>query len=182
LGKKSGHGANYSMKETTFVDSCLLEMDLVLKRADAKNILESYHRLFPGIRRWQHRIRNTVYESRKLVTPLGRERYFYGRPDDDMFRQAYAYKPQSTIPDITNHMMLYLIDLRNKNLVDFKLLLQTHDSILMEAKIDQVKTITEVCKDTSQWHPKLEMMGGNLIIPVDVEVGNRWGGLESYGK
>ncbi len=91
LGKKSGHGANYAMQETTFMESCLKEMDLVLTKVEAKNVLDSYHRLFPGIRRWHAKIRDTVYRERKLVNPLGRTRYFYGRMDDSTFREAYAY-------------------------------------------------------------------------------------------
>lgn len=178
LGKKSGHGANYAMKEATFMDSCIQEMDLVLSKSEANNILETYHRLFPGIRNWHRSIQAELRQTRKLTTPMGRERYFFGRFDDDMFRQAYAYRPQSTIPDIMNALMLFLISYRGANNMDFRLLLQCHDSLLLEVPEAEVNTVTELCHNTSLWHPKIELAGGTLVIPTETKSGPVWGELE----
>lgn len=182
LGKKSGHGANYSMKEGTFIESCLQEMDLVLTKTEATNVLEAYHRLFPGIRLWHERIRQEVRRSRMLKNPLGRERYFYGRMGDDLFREAYAYRPQSTIPDVTNHLMLHLLDERKRGKLKFELLLQVHDSVLLDCAEEDFEAIAEVCLDTDSWHPEIILSAGKLIIPTEVERGKNWGNLKVWGE
>lgn len=181
LGKKSGHGANYDMKEATFMDSCISEMDLVLTKLEANKVLESYHKLFPGIRQGHRRIQRELAQTRMLRTPLGRERYFFGRLDDDTFRQAYAYRPQSTVPDIINHLMLHLLDQRRGGHCDFRLLLQVHDSLLLEVpRGPDVNLIAQASLDTQAWHPKIELSGGTLVIPTSVKVGSCWGEMRKW--
>lgn len=172
LGKKSGHGANYAMKEATFQDSCLKEMNLVLSKTEANAILEAYHDLFPGIRRWHREIIKTLRNKRQLSNPLGFTRYFYGRLDDNTFREGFAFKPQSTIPMITNHLMLHLLDARAENKFSFELCLQVHDSLIMLGKPEELLRIGEFCRKLSNWHPEIILPAGKLLIPVDCEVGN----------
>jgi len=182
LGKKSGHGANYSMAATTFQESCLKEMNLVLTKTDATKILEAYHTLFPGIRKWHKGIRDTVYRERCLRNPFGRVRYFYSRMDDNTFREAYAYRPQSTVPDIVNHLMLRLCEERSAGKLDFWLHLQCHDSLTLSCVPDSVERIAEFALDTTKWHPEVILPAGRLVIPTSVEVGTCLGELRVYGK
>jgi len=178
LGKKSGHGANYAMGVATFIEQCIND-DIILNKKEAENVLESYHRLFPGIRRWHQRIRSDVRRSRFLSNPLGRQRYFYGRLGDDLFREAYAFRPQSTIPDIANSLMLFLWGQREKGKVDFNLLLQVHDSLLFEVWPKHLDKLANLCLNL-EWHPEIKMPAGNLIIPVDCETGTTWGDMETW--
>lgn len=175
LGKKSGHGANYSMGEATFMDSCLKEMDLVLNKKEAKNVLEAYHRLFPGIRQWHESIRTEVRNSKRLTNPFGRERFFYGRMDDNTFREAYAYRPQSTVPDITNCLMLKLWDAREEGEFDFRFHLQCHDSITVSCREQEKDRIVKFMLDTDRWHPDITLRAGKLVIPTSVEWGKSMG-------
>lgn len=180
LGKKSGHGANYSMKEATFMDSCIQEMDVVLTKKEATGILEAYHQLFPGIRSWHKKIRDELSQERALKTPFGWERHFYGRLDDDMFRQAYAFRPQSTIPYITNQLMLFLLRERNEGRVKFDLLLQCHDSLLLECEPGEIAKLGTSCANLDQWHPVIDLAGGRLIIPTECETGTNWGEMTKW--
>ncbi len=182
LGKKSGHGANYSMAATTFQESCLKELDLVIDKKFAEKTLEAYHALFPGVRRWHARIRETVYRERCLKTPTGRVRYFYGRTNDNTFREAYAYRPQSTVPDIVNHLMLKLRDARTENKFDFWFHLQCHDSLTLSCAPDALESIAAFCLDTTLWHPEIILPAGRLVIPTSIEFGQCLGELQAYGK
>jgi DNA polymerase I-like protein with 3'-5' exonuclease and polymerase domains len=157
LGKKSGHGANYDMGPDTFAESCLKEMDKVLSKKEAKNVLESYHRLFPGIRRGHAEIRAELRINRRLTNPLGRERYFYGRLDQNTFREAYAFSPQSTIPDITNCLLFRLHDERNASNLNFKLLLQVHDSLLLLVRPEDEEGVCTFASRTELWHPEIRI-------------------------
>ncbi len=179
LGKKSGHAASYGVGINTLIESCLAEMGLVLTKKEAANVIESFHKLFPGIRKWHHEIRERVRIDRRLSTPLGRTRYFYGRVGDDMFREAYAYRPQSTIPDITNHLMLRLWDARRDWSRDaFRFLVQVHDSLIMLVRTDETENVTRVCKDLGQWHPHIELAGGKLLIPTEIKAGTYLGEMK----
>lgn len=181
LGKKSGHGANYSMGVSTFQDSCLKEMDLVLNRTMASKVLEAYHRLFPGIRRWHARIRSEVYTKRRLENPFGRVRHFYGRCDDNTYREAYAYRPQSTVPDIVNHLMLRLCAYRKyKASGSFKLHMQCHDSLLLSCTRENVDWIGRFAQDPAMWHPEIVLPAGRLMIPVDIKLGKNLGEMQKW--
>lgn len=177
LGKKSGHGANYSMGVATFQDSCLKEMDLVLDKKMATRVLDSYHRLFPGIRRWQAGLRETVYRERCLTNPMGRVRYFYGRTDDNTYREAYAYRPQSTVPDIANALMLRL---RETFGAEMWLHMQCHDSVLLSCPSAARDSIAGFALDTRLWHPEIVLPAGRLIIPTEVKSARCLGEMLKY--
>mgnify|MGYP006170899157 CR=1 FL=1 len=182
LGKKAGHGANYDMGVATFQDTCLKEMNLVLDRKTTTRVLEAYHRLFPGIRRGHAQTRETLYRERKLKNPLGFERYFYGRLDDNTFREAYAFKPQSTIPAITNYMMFGLDEERKAGRTDFWLHSQCHDSIYLSCKPDHVERICEYAARTEKWHPEIILPAGKLVIPTEAKFGRCLGTMEKWGN
>lgn len=182
LGKKAGHASNYGTGPRTFAEMALVEMNYYLEEREAKEILEGYLNTFPGVRRRQQNIKNQVYQQRKLTTPLGRERHFYGRMDDGTFREAFAYCPQSTIPDITNQLMLKLWQERDYLGLSYeeegRFLLQVHDSLLLQAKPERIHEIAEFARDYKSWHPKIILAGGDLVIPVDVEFGTNWKEME----
>ena len=172
LGKKSGHAANYGVGDNTFADQCLKDFGLVLTQREAHQYLESYHMAFPEVRtHYQANVISEVMRTRKLTTPMGRERFFYDRPGPSMEREACAYKPQSTIPDITNCLMKFM---RGK----VPLLLQVHDSLLFEVKNSEVDAVIREVSKTSEWQPEIILNGGPLIIPIDIEQGQSWGKLE----
>jgi DNA polymerase I-like protein with 3'-5' exonuclease and polymerase domains len=112
LGKKAGHGLNYFMKANVFVETVFKELDIVITKQTAELITKVYYGIFPGIPMWHSSIRSELYAKRMLKTPFGWERYFYGRLGDDMFKEAYAFRPQSTIPWLTNSLMFGLKSLR----------------------------------------------------------------------
>jgi DNA polymerase I-like protein with 3'-5' exonuclease and polymerase domains len=171
LGKKAGHGLNYYMKPAMFVETVFNELDLVISKKDAELITEAYYGLFPGIPRWHAWIRSELYTKRRLSAPSGWERYFYGRPGDDMNKEAYAWRPQHTIPWLTNHLMLHLIDLRKHGSLKFHLIYQCHDSLVMLARDGEIEKIAKVCLDTKAGHPVVDLPGGRLWIPREVKAG-----------
>ncbi|HUR98764.1 MAG TPA: DNA polymerase [Pyrinomonadaceae bacterium] len=171
LGKKVGHASNYGMHEKTFAENCLKEMNLNLPLAEAKRLLDGYHEHLPGIRRWQARIREEVLRTRKLRTPFGRERVFYDRPGDDLFREAYAYVPPSVVCDVINCLVLRMRG-------HARLLLQVHDSVLLEVPDGETIRTIERIRDEDAWNPTLSLVGGDLRIPIDVKIGKNWKKLE----
>lgn len=174
LGKKSGHSANYGVGPRTFAEACLTEMNIYIEEREAKRIIQGYYEIFPGIYKRQAHIQKQVRTQRMMKTPLGRERQFFGRVDDSMFREAYAYAPQSTIPDIMNALLAFLF----KNFENIDFLLQVHDSLLLQVDQGREGEIAEAARDYAAWHPEIVLPGGKLIIPVEVECGNYWKPME----
>jgi len=173
LGKKSGHAANYGVGPRTFSESCMLDgMDITT--TESRNIIEGYYEVFPGIRRRQKNIREHVTRHKAITTPLGRKRIFHDRIGDGLFREAYAYCPQSTIPDITSHLMLFLWEDP-----EIEFLLQVHDSLLLQVKEDKVEELINKATNLDNWHPEIHLAGGQLRIPVDIQVGTCWGDLDA---
>lgn len=174
LGKKAGHASNYGTGPRTFAEMCLVEMDMVLDEREAKRIIQTYYGVFPGIVHRQQRIQQELRNTKRLRTPLGRERIFYDRLGDATFREGYAYCPQSTIPDITNALMRFLW----RTFPDATFLLQVHDSLLLEVQEGRQYEIADAARDYQAWHPKITLPGGSLIIPVDCEWGTHWKPME----
>lgn len=173
LGKKSGHAANYGVGPRTFAEQCLLD-GIDISEKEAKRIIEGYHEVFPGIRRRQAGIIAELRRCRKLKTPIGRERTFYGRLNDGTFREAFAFAPQSVIPDITNALMLYLADYP-----EYEFLLQVHDSLLIQVLEKDIQSLVDRARDQEAWHPVIDLPGGRLVIPVDIELGKTWGEMDA---
>lgn len=181
LGKKSGHGANYAMGVATFQESALKELDLVLDRKMATRVLESYHCVFPNIRRWHAHIRNTIYRERKLDNPFGQVRYFYGRMSDATYREGYAYRPQSTIPSLTNHLLLNLWNRRTEGMFpSLWFALQVHDSIILSANPDTARRVMDYSLNLDNWHPDLILPAGKLRIPTECKWSACLGKMEKY--
>ncbi len=181
LGKKSGHGFNYDMRENIFVETVFMEMDLVLAKKDATTIRQTYFDLFPGIPRWHQGIKKELYNKRKLVAPSGWERYFYGRYGDDLFKEAYAWKPQHTIPWLTNNLMLHLCDERKAGNVEFNLIVQVHDSLINLVPDDGIAPFAKICLDTKAGHPIVDLPGGRMWIPREVKFGKCLNDMKEWG-
>lgn len=171
LGKKTGHGANYLMKEKTFIENVFNDMDKILTPREGRLILDAYFHEFPEIRSWHGQIRSELYRTRRLKAPSGWERYFYGRPGDDMLREAVPWTPQHMIPWLMNHLILHLCELRRHGSLKFQLIYQCHDSVTLLAPEGEEAKIARVCLDAKAGHPRIELPGGNLWIPRDVKIG-----------
>lgn len=180
LGKKAGHGLNYAMKAGVFVETVFNELDIVISKKDAELITAAYYGLFPGIPRWHKWIKNELYTKRKLTAPSGWERYFYGRPGDDMAKEAYAFRPQHTIPWIVNHLMFHLCDQRKRGNLNFHLLVQTHDSLTMLVPDGELAALARVALATEAWHPEVVLPGGRMIIPTEVKYGQTMATLTEW--
>lgn len=180
LGKKSGHGANYDMKAGVFVETCFAEMDVVLAKKEAETILAAYHNLFPGIRTWHKEIQRELWQHRKLKAPSGWERYFYGRYGSEMHREAYAWRPQHTIPWITNHLMFHLLDQRKVGKLEFNLHTQIYDALYLTSAESRVEDIIKVCLDHRTWHPSVTLKGGQMYIPIEAKTGKCLAKMEEW--
>jgi len=160
------------MKPNVFVETVFNELNLVITKRDAELITQAYYGLFPGIPRWHAWIKKELAEKRKLTVPSGWSRYFYGRYNDDMFKEAFAWRPQHTIPFITNKLMLHLAEERKLGKLHYHQLIQIHDSLVLLVPTDQIEPLAKACLNTAVWHPQIDLLGGRLVIPTEVKTSN----------
>lgn len=137
----------------------------------AKFIIDRYHQAVPEIKNvYQAEIRAELESTRKLTNPLGRERIFFGRMDDDLFRQGYSHYCQSTVADL---ILAGLIDLDQAGV---EVLLQVHDELIIQVPSDR-ESILQGAKQLKQALERPVQIPGvaqPLIIPAEVKVGPDW--------
>jgi DNA polymerase I-like protein with 3'-5' exonuclease and polymerase domains len=121
---------------------------------------------------WKRWIRDELKATRTLITPLGRKREFRGRLNDDTFRAAYAFRPQSTVGEL-----LQIAIQRIYSECSFaQVLLNVHDEVVTQIlppdrdrAIRDIRRIMEI---------PIDVKGRELIIPCDFKVGPSWGEME----
>jgi DNA polymerase I-like protein with 3'-5' exonuclease and polymerase domains len=137
---------------------------------------ENYFKAFPCIPKYHDYVRQEIQNSAVLTTLLGRRRRFFGLNfpgyGKEMFeatiREAVAYCPQSMTADEIDTGLLRLF---NEHFVE--LLLQVHDSILLQCWEHEVEAVAAKVKKLLEVHIPL-VRGRDFFVPVELKVGWNW--------
>lgn len=169
-GKKSNHSFNYGLSPQGFA----IQYDMELKYA--KQCYSLYHNAYPGLSLWHQHIRNKLGKDRTLENLFGRKRRFLNRWNEDLFKAAYSYIPQSTVGQLLNWGIVetyYQQDLEGfEYLRKWDLLNQVHDSMVFQYPLSDIeglaKTIKQIQKNLD---PKLYCNGRQFVIKTDCKIG-----------
>lgn len=171
LGKQINHASNYGIGPDKFADLCLMKCGIAITVEQAQKILKARNEFFPKIKRWQDYVTKQVAQTRFLKTPLGRIRTFYGRLDDELFREALSFVPQSTVVDVINRAWYELSmtePFKKRRSLFYG---QCHDSLLFE--VENVEETRKVIDEVFS-KQKFEIHDRICVIPWDVSVGPNW--------
>lgn len=171
IAKQCLHAANYKMGPDRFA------VEAGISQQRAKDILAAYYARYPELQTWHARTREAILQVGKLVTPLGRERTFYharaevlltGSLSGESWRNAIAYIPQATVPDVLNRGML-----KTWEELDYLWLHhQGHDSCLVSVPYDK---LGECCEQlVANLAIPIPMGLATLVIPTEVAWGRYW--------
>ena len=193
LGKKSNHAFNYKQGAFKAAETINKESDkppyITVNVRQTKKFRENYLKAY-SIEQWWSSIEMELKSNgRTLTTPYGRTRRFYGFWGDDLFKEAVAYKPQSTVGDHALGLVqrelgieggvkgvYYSICKRTNG--EIKIVNTSHDSVVVECPIVLANEIApQVVK---QMKRPIIVNGEECNIPVDCEIGERWGELVKY--
>jgi len=123
-GKKTGHSCNYDLGYRKFA------LMLEIPENESKWLIERYHKIYPEIRGNYHQlVKSSLAKDRTLTNLFGRKRLFLDKWGDDLFKDAYAQIPQSTVADKINEQGLSYIYYNQDKFKEVELLIQVHDSI-----------------------------------------------------
>jgi uracil-DNA glycosylase family 4 len=182
LAKACVHASNYRMQAKTFS----VQAGILLRKA--AEVLEGYHATYPEIRQWHQHIRDEVFRTGRLVTPFGRERLFYtaraeimltGKMGNDAWREALAYKPQATIPDIVNKAMIQLWE----EIPEARFFHQGHDAFLCAVPVEMLSVVATAIKKYCTMPIEVEGIDGvtrTLTIPAETACGYSWLAMKGW--
>lgn len=178
LGKRVRHAVNYGMDAGRFVEVVNEDSEttgISITYATARKVIEGFWMLHPNHKSvyWSGVEKELKY-SRTLTTPFGRKRTFFGRMDDKLIREGYSYTPQSTIGWLCNEAVANIYEEVQLGQPELKaqLLLQVHDSILVQAPIENVRKVSDEmgrCMTIP-----FDCNNHRVLIPTDSKVGFNW--------
>lgn len=166
-GKRANHALNYNVGPQTFA----LNYEISVHEATA--FIAKIYLAYPGIKVWHQSIRDQLSKDRTLTNLMGRKCVFRDRWNDDLFRSAYSYIPQSTVGDIINEYGLNYIYFNQDKFHAVELLNQVHDSIVFQFPMSLgVEALATVCVDIKKsLEIPLHCKGRTFAIPAALEVG-----------
>lgn len=177
LAKRVVHASNYGMEAKRLVE--IVNQDAILTGVritehEAADLLTRYFAIYPEIKEvfWSD-VRNNIQRTRTLSNPFGRKRTFYGRYDDKLVRDAYSWIPQSTIGDLGRRAVVAI----HNNIPECQLLMNVHDSILVECLPQDVGLVTR--QMATLMEIPITIHGRKFLVPTDCKVGYNWGNAHS---
>jgi len=178
MGKKVVHASNYSMGPQTFSDN-LAKEEVFMSQSECKRLLDNYSDRFPGLKRWHRSIEEEVQKNRVLYNLFGRPRRFLGEMNAALFRNAYSYKPQSTVAELLNRGMIKVVnDPRlGKDGFDIRCMTTVHDSFVFrfhKSQIPNLPQILLIIKD--HLTHTFTYKGKSFTIGLDAKIGTQWAG------
>lgn len=136
LGKKTCHAGNYREGGKQMSDSILEETgaQVVISPMEGQKFIDFYRKtLFPEITAWQWETELTIKQTKKLCNLFGFPRFFLPPFTDELIRDGISWVPQSTVGSITNNAAIKFQEYVEDNKLDWDLLNNSHDSLLVQA-------------------------------------------------
>lgn len=177
MAKRGGHGTNYYGKART------MAMHLKVEAALIEAFQAAYFGAFPEIQDWHLEVISEIQRTGRIITPLGRERQFWGRPDDPAtHRAAIAHGPQSLVADVMNEGLMqvqaWLIKECDYATImavnDAGLLAQVHDAGAFLIPLDGAEEILPEILERMVFPVDFGTQGV-MAIPAEMAIGLNWG-------
>ena len=148
-----------------------------------------YHDLwheFYNLKPWWDEIDYVAGTTRTLITPYGRIRTFFAHYGNELFKKMTAHVPQSTVSDHAKGVVqdelgiaggikeIDRIFVVERGLI--RIINESHDSFIAEVHKDVKDDVIQPI--TTLFRRPLVVRDEMFTIPVEVQVGERWGELE----
>ena len=169
VGKHSNHGLNYDQSPEGYAAHYEVPLE------DAIMIYNGYHKNYANIKEGYGIVQEMLRKSRTLYNCFGRKRVFYKEMDEELFRSAYDFTPQSTVTDNVNYGMqrLYFHPERKTSFINkVRMVGETHDSYTIQfpyENLDELAKILWTCQELM--NIKLNYFGREFTIFTDAKIG-----------
>lgn len=186
IGKTVRHAGNYGMGKRRLMmsvnsDARRFGINVKLSEKDAGRILDIFHKKSSKIRSIFHTSIEGLLKNNRMtiINPFGRRRMFFERWGDKLFKEAYAFIPQSTVRD---HIMQRTL-IVYKRLPELKFIVEAHDSMTCLVRKDIVNDAAVIFKEEFEKpidFSKCSIQRGMLTIPCEIKVGSNYKDLKDY--
>lgn len=188
IGKQNNHANSYGMgpdRQAAVINKRSDQPPYVtVTVAQCKVYQREWHGIYPRIRIWHEEVKYNLNKNMTLITPYGFKRVFYGAWDKSLWKEAYAFIPQSTVSDHFHGCVQPELGVEGglkgiyKNIVtdEIRIINDSHDSCMLEVPANSAHEIGERVRE--QLKRPVVINGESVTIPVDLEIGERWGELE----
>lgn len=194
LGKKANHGLTYWMSAERWTDVINSESEdtgVIVSIIQMRRLRAKWLELYNRIPAWWAETEEIIRRTRQLTTPYGRKRTFFGHLSQESFKEGVAYVPQSTVADhalgciqpelgIEGGLLGVRRLLKRSFSKSARLVHTAHDSIMLEVRKEAVGDLAPLVY--KQMLRPVLIHGEECLIPVDGEIGERWGELEKLQK
>lgn len=190
LGKKQNHANSYRMGAVRGAETVNAESDkppyVTVSIDEFRELQDRWHKYY-YLRGWWSRIEEQLHINRTLITVYRFKRTFYQQWGDELFKEATAFEPQSTVAQHFNGAIQPelgiaggLIEVYRQLIKPYrqdghKIVNQAHDSCILEVPSSSAVDIAN--EAASLLYRPLQINGEQFSIPVDGEIGDRWGEL-----
>ena len=172
LAKRIVHATHYDMHGNK-CSEVLLKDGYDMSPKECTRLQEKYHAFAPGLHDWQQRTRMDVLRDRALTNAWGRTIEFpYERFSDDLYRKAYAWRPQSDIARHLNFAWIRLHQWLAAMQYHSKVNLQLHDALLLSVYPEEAY---EVMRELVAMLETPHIYYGELLsIPAEIALSTAW--------
>jgi DNA polymerase I-like protein with 3'-5' exonuclease and polymerase domains len=189
IGKQNNHANSYGMGPERQAQVINKRSDqppyVTVTIAQCRVYQKGWHSLYPNVHNTYHaEVQQQLSKNMTLVTPYGRRRVFFQAWGKELFKAAYAHIPQSTVSDHFHGLVQPELGIEGGLLKVYKdictpeirLVNDSHDSCMLEVPKDSALEIGERVRNALR--RPVVISGEEVTIPVDLEIGTRWGELE----
>lgn len=142
---------------------------------EASQFIEAYFAKFPGVKRYIDATRALALDAGEVTTILGRKRFFKGLAQLPHMRREAGLRAavnatiQGSAADLMKVAMITLNTRLHAEKLDWKLLLQVHDELLLEGDPRTAQQAAEALRESMESASK-------LAVPLTAEVrqGKNW--------
>lgn len=173
IGKKFRHAGHYDMQKKTAGENA------GVSEWRASQILTKFHATNPNIKGVFHKeiVSALKWNNRTLVSPNGRQRLFLNKWGEELWREAYAQIPQSTVSD-QNKKAAQAFEKRCPKAM---ILAESHDSFLTQVPLalgeqfpmkyidEAIEVMTEEMEMPIDFK-NCSLSRGELVIPCEIKM------------
>jgi hypothetical protein len=149
-------------------------------------IQEVYLQNRPALIGYWEQIRSELRLNRTLYSPLGRRHQFLDQWSDSLLKEAYSFKPQSTVGDSTNIGIVQVYESQDDDIRylfkhGMRLWGQVHDSAIFQVPVGARPYAMKLMRTLEV---PLNINGYHVIVPIEGGAGPTWNKKEhdSLGK
>jgi DNA polymerase-1 len=156
-----------------------LAQNLGISRAEASEIIQSYFKEFPAIKRYMDDSINTAREKEYVETIMGRRRYLRDINSRNMATRGFAERNainapiQGSAADIIKIAMINIQAWLKKEKLRTRMTMQVHDELVFDLHKDEADLVKE----------NVQLLMRNAVqleVPMEVEVGIGLNWLEAH--